>query len=280
MNIKPYFIFILLFLSLTGCVKYPEIISIEKFDIQDLKDSVLTAKVTVNIKNPNFYDAKIVGVDSKMYIENNLVGKSMSKEKMILKADKTTQVSFLTHFDLVEMKKVYPILLSKKETKIKIVGDYTIDVPIKNVKVSATSYANIDFQAYIRKEVDRQFQERTFRIKSVTPKSVGMTETELEIRASITNKFPFSYQLQTLKVKFVEQDGIEALGHWELDKPETIQAKAEKEMLIKVTISNQNALKQVTDMFFGKKQVVFMEGNAIVTLANQTFKIPIKQKVM
>ena len=91
LNMTKWLPFLLMTVLFTSCFKYEEV-DIEKVNYIDVKSfdaKGATINLSMDIKNPNNYNIKLVDSDLYLYLEGNKVGKAKIGKTIILKKRST-----------------------------------------------------------------------------------------------------------------------------------------------------------------------------------------------
>ena len=257
--------------------RYPTLVSIEKCDILSLEGDSLTLSVSVLVYNPNMFGADLNQIDTKVSIDNQVLGTSKLRIPAKIAANEETLINFQSKVSLKSLSKLFPKLMDKKKAVIKIDGIFSINVLWNVLNIPASTSSELPFKEEIEAIVQETLNEDAFSIESVWPESVSPTRTDFKMSIKFANNMPIQYQLIDIDLK-LHLNNNKAFGLWKLKKPIRLKVGQKKSIEATVKLKNMNVVQQFLTSIF-KKKIIKAKGYGTVKIADYTFKIPIDQQI-
>lgn len=268
-------IFILLFFSF----KYPTIQSLNSVNLIIIKDNILQAQLNTTINNDNFLGLTLTNAKFNIHLDGLFIGEGRSDTSIYISKG-VTKVNIDTKIDLDAFSKLFPEKGDKKKEKtIQIDGRYTIKTVFNKVEIAAMTEQKVDLHAEIEQLISNSLNEGGVQIKSIRPKEVSIQTSVLEIKALLSNNFPFNYTIQSISLDLLMGKKNKKIGTWKMEEIKTMKANFEDNISGEVQVNNFSVVEQLGGLVSDKGQTITAKGFVTVIIEGQIFKLPIKQKI-
>ena len=257
--------------------RYPTLVSIQKCDILSLEGDSLTLSVHALVYNPNMFGAELNQIDTKVSLDNQVLGTSKLIIPTKIAANEETLINFQSKVSLKSLSKLFPKLMDKKKTVIKIDGTFSINVLWNVLTIPASTSSELPFREEIEGIVQKTLNGDAFSIESIWPERIAPTRTDFKMSIKFVNNMPIQYQLVDIDLQ-LQLNNNEAFGRWKLKKTIRLKAGQKKSIEATVKLKNMNVVQQFLTSFF-KKKIIHAKGYGTVKIAGYAFKIPIVQQI-
>ena len=265
----------------SSCSSYkdPTIESLDSIEFLALEDNLVSVKISVTINNPNSMGITLNGVNTIIYIDKVYVGTSVSTQKIKIKKDGLTSVSFDSNIDLDSFSRVFPKVIKKEGlSDVTVDGVFKVKVGLINVNIKSKSTSKMDLDREVQNMIQGILNKRSTKVTKVSPKKVSINVSTLQLDLSMENTFPFDYKIDSIDLDLSFKGEGKNFGNWKLKEPKIIKAKSKDSIKGTVKVENFSALSQLGGIIFNQKRKLFLKGATTISIAGRFFKIPLEQE--
>lgn len=123
-----YSLIFVLFLSLTSCFSYKEILvqEVQSVKVLSMSEDKADVEVTLKISNPNPWKIIVKDYNLQAFVNKKYVGKVNFDQKILLNKKSENSYKFVVTADMKEVKKIMPSLLFTNKALLNIKGDMKV----------------------------------------------------------------------------------------------------------------------------------------------------------
>jgi len=111
----------------TSCdVQEVELVAVEKIELVNMKNNVLSFDVSATLDNPNSFNIKMLDSDLDLYLDDKLMGKAHLLKSIHIKKKSNETYKFQVETDVLDQGKLLPLLIQTALTgklKVGVKGD-------------------------------------------------------------------------------------------------------------------------------------------------------------
>lgn len=268
-----------LFLVACSTIKEPELVSVEKIqlDLDSKSESKNEFSVIsiMKIYNPNWFTIKSNEVNFKVYIDTFFVGKANIIGELNLKKRDTGNVKVCLKLqkDFLESK------INFKDTlQFSLLG--SADIPY----FPKIYYFNLKYKIkasdFVNSISDGLINEGNIKINEVKINNLSINNIQFNVLFNINNNINMDYVINKLDVDIYNSKAFKkVIGNSSLNEPMNIKANSVNEFS---TIVNVNTIKlgaSLINSVMNKQNSLFMNVNAIVSYKNILVPFTIRKEV-
>ena len=273
--------FVFCCLSVLACSDFkkdPELKEIISFDLLEVVDSIIIARVTADVYNPNSIGAKVKSIDADIYMEGKKVGKIADKTTHQFKGKTVSRITMKTSLNLPEFSALFERIMEQDSSVVEIRGKAKIGLGIASLKMKMDDKITVSVRKELDKVLNEKFSKNTIRLKGLNINKISFPTSNIKVKIAFRNDLAINYIVEQVNFNLAFQNEKKSFGKGKVMNPINIEKNSTKSISSNISITNKEALKQITRIFSGKK--IYATGTAVINIAGYSFDIPIHQPVM
>lgn len=268
-------------ISLFNCssaIKDPELKEIISFEFTEIADSVIFAKVTAEVFNHNKIGGKVKNINADVYINNQKVGKIDDNNLHSFKGNSASIVTFNTTINLPVFSKIFEKLMTSDSSVVAVKGKAKVGIGIASIKMKMDNEVTLSIKKELDKVMKDKFSESSIKIKGININRISFPTSKMEVKVTFKNDLAIDYTIEQFDYSLSFKGQKKYFGKGKIEAPLVIAKNSNEVIKSKITITNQEALKQFANIFFGKK--IHAKGTAKINIEGYLFNIPVDQEVL
>ncbi len=266
------------FILFTGCIKDPELISLEGMDFIKQDSATVWTTITGKVKNPNRIGGKVKRIKAKISIEGKAVGRIDTAESIKMKARNTQSIALPAEIDLAAFSSLFPVIMAHDSIGVEVDGVYHISLGIATTKIKSKTKTVMPLRQEIQNLIAQKLNKDAFQIKRIKLDGMGIGASHWEMKIVLKNDLGIDYALDSVALALFFPDEEAAFGAWELEEAISIPAGSSETITAKVAINNIRVMQQLAFNLFSAKEIKIV-GNSHIHLGGYPFIIPLDQTV-
>jgi len=262
---------------LCGCYKTPSIVGIKHASVTGFSDSLVSASISVEIKNDNFYNLCIRDFSYRFGVLNDTIGQGRVDEQIVLNKNAVTAVQFYPAINLRKVSQLPDSIFSKDSIPVTfyLSGRFTF------LRISKTreftvyvKWKKILDSLIIKPDLKELLQIRKVELKSLTPE-----KSEISVDFDFKNFLPVSITLDSLAVNVLSDlRSRKVVGSWKSVKTEVIHAGQTETIPVVVSIRNVSMMISAFQKVLTGDFAYYLDGRAYLSIEGRKCSVHLLQK--